>query len=348
MTSLVRKLMMFGVLELEDELSSSLLLLQFHLVGVEHALHEVSHPDLFPAHAHVLLHSCQYDAANQINGIDSNSKLQVLYSIKFLTGHFCRGRWISTLSWELPRDGAESNVSSFVFCVIERSEMSLRRLPEDIQAAVCNKGIKVANCLYGLFWVPGDWCVYLSYECVCKSHTHTILQVLVGSLRVGNPLSSNAFCSTYTKDRFTADISASNNNTFTHCASTTNNGTTTSSSFQPGTTTSFSSQPGTTTSSSSQPGSSNVGPIVGGVVGGIAAVVLAAVAFFFWRRQRRMRGPQPLDLSKEYEGVPSSYTDGGHPDMDIIVTPFSGTIASGKPYIPFVPPAASRASTDAR
>ena len=104
MTSSVRKLMVFGLLDLEDELSSSLLLLQFHLVGVEHALHEVSYPDLFPAYAHFWLYSCQYDAANQIHGIDSQGKLQVLYSIKFLTRYLCRGRWISALSWELPRE----------------------------------------------------------------------------------------------------------------------------------------------------------------------------------------------------------------------------------------------------
>ena len=53
MTKSVRKLMVFGLLELGNEVFSSLLLLQFHLMGPEHALHEVRRPCLFPAYAHL-------------------------------------------------------------------------------------------------------------------------------------------------------------------------------------------------------------------------------------------------------------------------------------------------------
>lgn len=53
MTKFVRKLLVFGLLEVKDEVFSSLLLLQFHFMGPEHALHEVRRPCLFPAYAHL-------------------------------------------------------------------------------------------------------------------------------------------------------------------------------------------------------------------------------------------------------------------------------------------------------
>ena len=55
MTKFVRKLLVFGLLELEDEVFSSLLLLQLHFMGAEHALHEVRGHCLLPAYAHLWL-----------------------------------------------------------------------------------------------------------------------------------------------------------------------------------------------------------------------------------------------------------------------------------------------------
>ena len=75
MTKSVRKLMVFGLLELGNEVFSSLLLLQFHLMGPEHALHEVSTCPNPSSHVRPPLSttscSCQYDTATGDTGIDA-------------------------------------------------------------------------------------------------------------------------------------------------------------------------------------------------------------------------------------------------------------------------------------
>jgi hypothetical protein len=52
--------------------------------------------------------------------------------------------------------GILASCSSSFFC----------RLPTDIQSAVCNKDIKLANFLYNLFWNDGAWWVSSSFSVV--------------------------------------------------------------------------------------------------------------------------------------------------------------------------------------
>jgi hypothetical protein len=93
------------------------------------------------------------------------------------------------------------------------------------------------------------------------------------------------------------------------------------------------------TSSSSSPASkssSNTGAIVGGVVGGVAVISLAAIAIFFFRRQRRPEAPAPV--------APSVF-GASQPPMDEVQQPltmddryttssFPGTIGSSIPGTP--------------
>ncbi|KAI0629857.1 hypothetical protein C8Q77DRAFT_1138999 [Trametes polyzona] len=166
-----------------------------------------------------------------------------------------------------------------------------KTLPTDIQTAVCNKDIKLDRNLYSLFWGDGQW-FYI-----------------------------------YTKQTMSLDFAVTNNNTFTHCNSTLK-GSTTPSSQPPlpsSTSPSASGLPAGSTGTDEPKTASSVAPIVGGAVGGaLVALALVALGFIILRKHRRRQGPAPLDLSKEYGGRGTPYTDdqqmGG-------ITPFSVTSA---------------------
>ncbi|KAG1722454.1 uncharacterized protein EDB91DRAFT_1088141 [Suillus paluster] len=161
----------------------------------------------------------------------------------------------------------------------------LSRLPSDIQAAVCNKDIKIANFLYDLFWSDGPW-----------FYTHR---------------------SVYTMNTASKDEAATNNNMYTHCNSTTSS--TLSSSASHSTSASYSTS--TTSAAPSQTStaalvdsaeSSKVPTIVGAVVGSIVALVVAViVARSRWRKHRRRLVRVPLDtysLHAPAMAVTSPYT----------------------------------------
>ncbi|KAG2135557.1 hypothetical protein BD769DRAFT_1571655 [Suillus cothurnatus] len=125
-------------------------------------------------------------------------------------------------------------------------------LPSDIQTAVCNKGIKLANFLYNLFWNDG--------ACV------------------------------YTMETGVKDEAATNNNMYTSCNSTTSS--TLSSSIRTSTTPAASSQttsaaPSTTTTASvGSTQKSNIAIIIGPVIGGLIVLVGAIViARSRWRKR---------------------------------------------------------------
>ncbi|OAX33981.1 hypothetical protein K503DRAFT_478958 [Rhizopogon vinicolor AM-OR11-026] len=134
-------------------------------------------------------------------------------------------------------------------------------LPTDIQSAVCNKDIKLANFLYNLFWNDGAW-FYV-----------------------------------YTMDSAVADEAATNNNMYTNCNSTTS---TTLSSSHITITTSAPSQT-TTVASAGSAQSSNISTIVGAVIGSVAALVIAAaVVRFRWRKRQRKLARVPLEVDNLY------------------------------------------------
>ncbi|OJA13650.1 hypothetical protein AZE42_06893 [Rhizopogon vesiculosus] len=137
-------------------------------------------------------------------------------------------------------------------------------LPTDIQSAVCNKDIKLANFLYNLFWNDGAW-FYV-----------------------------------YTMDTAVADEAATNNNMYTNCNSTTS---TTLSSSHITITTSAPSAPSqtTTVASADSAQSSKISIIVGAVIGSVAALVIAiAVVRFRWRKRQRRLARVPLDVDNLY------------------------------------------------
>ena len=74
-------------------------------------------------------------------------------------GQYCgdgyNQRWVSSLS-----------ACSFVSTVTCRGS-----LPEDIERATCNEGIKLENVLYKIFWENGAW--YVS-NCFSWLRSHTI------------------------------------------------------------------------------------------------------------------------------------------------------------------------------
>ncbi|KAI0364084.1 hypothetical protein BV20DRAFT_956960 [Pilatotrama ljubarskyi] len=166
-------------------------------------------------------------------------------------------------------------------------------LPQDIQTAVCNREIKLDRNLYSLFWDDG--------QCV------------------------------YTKETMTKDFAVTNNNTFTHCNSTLKASQSPSDTSSLSATATNSAPQNTGGSSPSTTKSTSIAPVIGGAVGGVlGGLALAAIAFFLFRRHRRHQGPKPLDLSKEYAGPASSYTD--EPQMGI-VTPFTaGSAPSNSGY----------------
>ncbi|KAG2044010.1 hypothetical protein BDR03DRAFT_940522, partial [Suillus americanus] len=123
-------------------------------------------------------------------------------------------------------------------------------LPSDIQAAVCNLDIKLANFLYDLFWNDGSW-YYI-----------------------------------YTMNTGVKDGAATNNNMYTHCNSTTSS--TLSSSTSTSTASAAPSQTTTTASAgSAQKSNTNIAIIIGPVIGGLIALVgTVMIARFCWRKRR--------------------------------------------------------------
>ncbi|TBU22866.1 hypothetical protein BD311DRAFT_113728 [Dichomitus squalens] len=177
-------------------------------------------------------------------------------------------------------------------------------LPDDIQSAVCNLNIRLDNYLYG-GWDDGS-CVW-------------------------------------TKENADRDHAANNNNTFTHCAnqispSSTPTSTSSSSSSAAPATTTISSQ-STSTSSSGAPAQTgadnnasgshsshnNIGPIVGGVLGGIGAVAAVVGAIVFWRIRRDPSGATPATPDPHY-----SYGYQDNPPMGS-ATPFAASIGAMSP-----------------
>ncbi|KAG1745132.1 uncharacterized protein EDB91DRAFT_178471 [Suillus paluster] len=148
-------------------------------------------------------------------------------------------------------------------------------LPSDIQAAVCNEDIKIANFLYDLFWSDGPW-FYV-----------------------------------YTMNTASKDEAATNNNMYTHCNSTTSSTLSSSASYSTSTTSAAPSQTSTAALVDSAE-SSKVPTIVGAVVGSIVALVVAViVARSRWRKHRRRLVRVPLDtysLHAPAMAVTSPYT----------------------------------------
>ncbi|KAG2148946.1 hypothetical protein DEU56DRAFT_782997 [Suillus clintonianus] len=133
-------------------------------------------------------------------------------------------------------------------------------LPADIQAAVCNKDIKLGNFLYDLFWSDGP-CVY-------------------------------------TMNTASKDEAETNNNMYTHCNSTTS--TTLSPSASTITTSATPSQTTAAASPGSAHKSNVaiiVGPVIGAIVG-LAAAVLVARSCWRKRQQRLVR--LSLDTDSPY------------------------------------------------
>ncbi|KAJ8596820.1 hypothetical protein M405DRAFT_757036 [Rhizopogon salebrosus TDB-379] len=145
------------------------------------------------------------------------------------------------------------------------SPSTIQLLPSDVQSAVCNRGIKLANFLYNLYWVDGSW----PYEA--------------------------------TMNFALKDEAATNNNMYnTHCNSTTSTTSTNlSSSTSSPSTTSAPSQ--TTTAASGAAHGVNVPTIVGAVIGSAAVLVAAAaVAGFCWRRRDRRLANSSLDVDNQH------------------------------------------------
>lgn len=129
-------------------------------------------------------------------------------------------------------------------------------LPTDIQAAVCNKDIKLANFLYNLFWSDGPW----FYD--------------------------------FTMNTAVKDEAATNNNMYTNCNSTTSS--TLSSSTSTSTTSAAPSQT-TTAASASSAQKSNIAIIIGPVIGGLIVLVAAVVIARCWHKHSRRLIRVPLD-----------------------------------------------------
>ncbi|KAI9068714.1 hypothetical protein FKP32DRAFT_122803 [Trametes sanguinea] len=173
-----------------------------------------------------------------------------------------------------------------------------KTLPADVQAAVCNKAIKIDRNLYSQFWSTGD-CVHV-------------------------------------KEVMTEDFAATNNNTFTHCNSTLHNTTTsTSALLSVSTVTSSSALPPVVSSSALPPNvpqetsganvgsSTHLAQILGGAIVGIVVVLVVVFGgLYIVRRQGRRRGPRPLDLTKKYRQRVSS---GSQFEPMAAVTPFTLT-----------------------
>lgn len=154
-------------------------------------------------------------------------------------------------------------------------------LPSDIQAAVCNKDIKLANFLYNLFWNDGSW-FYV-----------------------------------YTMSTGVKDEAATNNNMYTHCNSTTSS--TLSSSASISTASAAPSQT-TTAASANSAQKSNIAIIVGPVIGGLIVLVAAVVIARSRLRKRRQR---PVRVSLD--------TDSPYAHAMAVVSPYTVTDSDARP-----------------
>ncbi|KAG8709812.1 hypothetical protein FRC09_000454, partial [Ceratobasidium sp. 395] len=129
-----------------------------------------------------------------------------------------------------------------------------RSLPNTVQTAACNQGIKIPNYLYTLFWDQGDW--YYEFT------------------------------------RQTAQLQIQSGQNGTKCPTST-------SSARPSSTAPTSSP--STNPNLDNSSSPNVGAIVGGVVGGVGLLVIAALVFWFSRHRRSKETSDLIDLTEERE-----------------------------------------------
>ncbi|KAJ7697997.1 hypothetical protein B0H17DRAFT_340426 [Mycena rosella] len=134
------------------------------------------------------------------------------------------------------------------------------KLPADIQTAVCNEKVKIADDLYSNGWPDGSW-FYV-----------------------------------YTRDTLTKDNIVANNNSFTHCASTTLSSSSSSqhpSSSSSATSTSASAKPSGTAETATAPPSTKLGSgAIAGLAVGVALLLglVGAGAWWWWRRRGRRGG----------------------------------------------------------
>ncbi|KZP30122.1 hypothetical protein FIBSPDRAFT_850840 [Athelia psychrophila] len=120
--------------------------------------------------------------------------------------------------------------------------------PTEIQEAVCEKKIKIADDLYTIWWPSGAW----YYD--------------------------------YLREHMEEDFAANNNNTFTHCPSTTLNATSSISAQASATDTT---SPGSTSTASTKSSSLSGGATAAVAVGAVVALALAGFVIWFCHRRHR-------------------------------------------------------------
>lgn len=220
---------------------------------------------------------------------------------------------------------------------------SSNSLPDQVQSAVCNSGLKIADWLYPVYWDNGAWSVQRLYPC-CSSLT--TLRVFTGFSTPGHSLASRRYltdkCSTNFKNQAILNQTSSNNNTFTQCKATSIANSTTSlstSTSTPSVTTSSTGTPSATdVSGAAKVGSSNTGAIVGGIVGGLGGLALILLAALCFLRRRRA-------------AAVASVAAGGGGDVPLMssVAPSMTTTPDAHGIVPYdVPQAYSRCRTPLR
>ncbi|OBZ79974.1 hypothetical protein A0H81_01435 [Grifola frondosa] len=202
-------------------------------------------------------------------------------------------------------------------------------LQTNIQSAVCNENIHLANFLYGLFWGAGSW-FYV-----------------------------------YSKETAERDQAASNNLTFANCpnqnltsssSSTTSSSSSTSPTALNATVTSAAAPASTSTSSTTPPQKSisNLSAIVGGAVGGGLGLLIVVLTVLLWRRRlarsmdfrygmrepispvRQIPGVTPFSLEHEHAAVMSSKIANETRRLlasDSALRPSSGMAGSSLPWV---------------
>ena len=119
---------------------------------------------LMTAHDCEISQSCQQNASPTDNGIDAGIRLHPRWS-EYMPDTLV----LDVGSYELyltPSTTTPTNKSS-VFSVTPLSCPKFRcfiRLPTDIQAAVCNPGLKLDDSLYNQFWPNGSWYAFLKSQ----------------------------------------------------------------------------------------------------------------------------------------------------------------------------------------
>lgn len=116
------------------------------------------HPSQLSA-ADLTSSSCQDDAADDSDGLDAGGYTSLYCTYNPLDNlSQSRGWCIPALSRKLLGQGGQPIVS--LFSIVLRHPLSpLRRLPTNVQSAVCNEEIKIDRNLYSLFWGNGAWWV---------------------------------------------------------------------------------------------------------------------------------------------------------------------------------------------